>query len=53
MSDVKRKRKNKCLKKKCEVIHHTEKGMAIKKVSKKFRVPKEYYFNEDEMRRFL
>ena len=40
MSVVKRKLTNKSLKDKCEIICHIVKGMANKKASKKFGVPK-------------
>ena len=40
MSAVKRKLRNKSLKKECEIIRHIEKGMANKKGPEKFGVPK-------------
>ena len=40
MSAVKRKLRNKSLKKECEIIRHIEKGMAKKKGPEKFGVPK-------------
>ena len=40
MSVVKRKLRNKSLKKECEIIRHIEKGMTNKKGPEKFGVPK-------------
>ena len=40
MSAVKRKLRNKSLKKECEIIRHIEKGMANKKGPEKCGVPK-------------